>query len=183
MSGLGAALYQVQDGQTRVVAYASRGLSKSEKNYPVHKLEFLALKWAVSEKFHDYLYGANFKVLTDNNPVTYVLTSAKLDATSHRWLAALSLYNFDIHYKSGPHNTDADGLSRRPHGPSEEDEESLETDRKISSMLECASLSPEEFKVLDGECQEEKYLLLLFAAISIIIVTISLLIVMLHSDV
>lgn len=66
MSGLGAALYQVQDGQTRVVAYASRGLSKSEKNYPVHKLEFLALKWAVSEKFHDYLYGTNFKVLTDN---------------------------------------------------------------------------------------------------------------------
>lgn len=44
MTGLGAALYQVQDGQTRVIAYASRGLSKSEKNYPVHKLEFLALK-------------------------------------------------------------------------------------------------------------------------------------------
>lgn len=151
MSGLGAALYQVQDGQTRVVAYASRGLSKSEKNYPVHKLEFLALKWAVSEKFHDYLYGANFKVLTDNNPLTYVLTSAKLDAASHRWLASLSIYNFDIHYKSGQHNTDADGLSRRPHGPSEEDEESLETDRRISSMLDCASLSPEEFKVLDGE--------------------------------
>ena len=81
----------------------------------MHKLEFLALKWAVSEKFHDYLYGANFKVLTDNNPLTYVLRSAKLDAASHRWLASLSLFNFDIHYKSGVLNIDADGLSRRPH--------------------------------------------------------------------
>lgn len=151
MTGLGAALYQVQDGQTRVVAYASRGLSKSEKNYPVQKLEFLALKWAISEKFHDYLYGASFKVLTDNNPLTYVLTSAKLDATSHRWLAALSLYNFDIHYKSGQHNVDADGLSRRPHGPAQDDEESQDTDQRISSMLDRASLSPEEFSVLGGE--------------------------------
>ncbi|KAL7844792.1 hypothetical protein SRHO_G00233310 [Serrasalmus rhombeus] len=47
-TGLGAVLYQVQDGQTRVVAYASRGLSRSERNYPAHKLEFLALKWAVN---------------------------------------------------------------------------------------------------------------------------------------
>jgi hypothetical protein len=73
-----------------VVAYASRGLSNSEKNYPVHKLEFLALKWAVTEKYHDYLYGNTLTVLTDNNPLTYVLISAKLDATGHRWIAALA---------------------------------------------------------------------------------------------
>jgi hypothetical protein len=53
MLGLGAVLYQEQDNQKRVIAYASRGLSKSEKNYPVHKLEFLALKWAVTEKVVD----------------------------------------------------------------------------------------------------------------------------------
>lgn len=151
LTGLGAALYQVQDGQTRVVAYASRGLSRSEKNYPVHKLEFLALKWAVSEKFHDYLYGASFKVLTDNNPLTYVLTSAKLDATSHRWLAALSMYNFDIQYKAGQHNVDADGLSRRPHGSSPDDEESQEIDQRISSMLDRVSSSSDEFKFLNKE--------------------------------
>ena len=76
--GLGACLYQVQNGVTRVIAYASRGLSKSEQNYPAHKKEFLALKWAVTDKFHDYLYGRNFTVITDNNPLTYVLSRVTL---------------------------------------------------------------------------------------------------------
>jgi hypothetical protein len=81
-------------------------------NYPAHKLEFLALKWAVTDKFHEYLYGNQFEVKTDNNPLTYVLTSAKLDATGHRWLAALSTYNFKITYRAGINNQDADALSR-----------------------------------------------------------------------
>ena len=113
-TGLGAALYQRQDGVNRVMYYASRSLKPAEKNYPAHKLEFLALKWAVSEKFHDYLYGTKFEAITDNNPLTYILTTAKLDATGQRWIAALSNYNFDIKYRSGKKkkNADADGLSR-----------------------------------------------------------------------
>uniref|UniRef100_A0A3P8UAF7 Gypsy retrotransposon integrase-like protein 1 n=1 Tax=Amphiprion percula TaxID=161767 RepID=A0A3P8UAF7_AMPPE len=114
-TGLGAALYQEQEGQLRVIAYASRGLSASKSRYPAHKLEFLALKWSVCEKFHDYLYGAHFVVVTDNNPLTYLLTSAKLDAASHRWLAALSTYTFKLQYRAGKQNLDADALSRRPH--------------------------------------------------------------------
>ena len=110
--GLGAVLYQVQNGQKRVIAYASRSLSKSERNYPVHKLEFLALKWAITDKFHEYLYGSEFQVFTDNNPLTYVLTTAKLDATGHRWVAALSNYTFGITYKPGKGHVDADALSR-----------------------------------------------------------------------
>lgn len=86
-TGLGAALYQEQDGQMRAIAFASRGLTKSEAKYPAHKLEFLALKWAVTAKFSDYLYGTEFTVITDSNPLTYILTSAKLDATSYRWLS------------------------------------------------------------------------------------------------
>ena len=113
LDGLGAVLYQNNpEGQLKVIAYASRGLSKPEKNYPAHKLEFLALKWAVTDKFKEYLYGAPFEVYTDNNPLTYVLTSAKLDATSQRWVAALASYNFEIFYRSGKHNIDADSLSR-----------------------------------------------------------------------
>lgn len=101
-----------------MIAYISHGLSTSELRYPAHKLEFLALKWHVSENFHAYLYGANFVVVTDNNPLTCILTSAKLDATSHRWLAALSTYNFKLQYRAGKHNLDADTLSRHPHGHS-----------------------------------------------------------------
>ena len=90
-NGLGAVLGQEQDGLFRVIACASRGLRKSERNYSSNKLEFLALKWAVTRKFYDYLYGNHFVVTTDNNPLTYVLTTAKLDAVGHRWLAASSL--------------------------------------------------------------------------------------------
>ena len=78
----------------------------------MHKLEFLALKWAITDKFHEYLYGAEFQVFTDNNPLTYILTTAKLDATGHRWVAALSNYTFSISYKPSRNNTDADALSR-----------------------------------------------------------------------
>lgn len=112
--GLGAVLYQMQNEKLRVIAYASRGLKTSEENYAAHKLEFLALKWAVTQKFKDYLYGHRFSVLTDNNPLSYVLTTAKLDATGHRWLAELACYDFTISYRSGKKNGDADGLSRLP---------------------------------------------------------------------
>ena len=82
--GLGAVLFQDQhDGTTRVIAYASRNLSKSEKRYHSSKVEFLALKWRVCERFHKYLYGRKFQVYTDNNPLTYILTTSKLDDTGH----------------------------------------------------------------------------------------------------
>ncbi len=115
--GLGAVLYQRQQGKMRVIAYGSRTLSPSEKRYHLHsgKLEFLALKWAICERFRDYLYHApSFVVYTDNNPLTYVLTTAKLNATGHRWVAELADYNFTIRYRPGKNNSDADGLSRMP---------------------------------------------------------------------
>lgn len=111
LARLGAVLNQEHPEGLRPVAFASRKLSPSEKNYPIHQLEFLSLKWAVVEKFHDYLYGACLTVRTDNNPLTYVLTTAKLNATGHRWLSDLSVYDFDIIYRPGRNNIDADLLS------------------------------------------------------------------------
>lgn len=113
-TGLGAVLYPNQDEQNRVIAYASRGLSRSGKKYPTQKLEFLALKWAITEKYSDYLMGQTFAIYTDNKPLTYILISAKLDATSHQWIAVLSAYHFTITYKLGKTNAYADGLSRLP---------------------------------------------------------------------
>ena len=115
--GLGAVLYQKQDGKMRVIGYGSRSLTKAEKNYFLHsgKLEFLALKWAICEHFRDYLYHApDFIVYTDNNPLTYVLTTAKLNATGHRWVSELADFSFTIKYRPGHSNKDADTLSRFP---------------------------------------------------------------------
>ena len=93
------------------MAYASRSVSKTESNYPAHKLEFLALKWAVCEKFHEYLYGAKtFDIYTDNNHLTYALTFAKLDACGQRWDAKLANYNFTIRYRCEQSNVEADQM-------------------------------------------------------------------------
>lgn len=115
--GLGAVLYQKQDGKLRVIAYGSRSLTAAEKNYHYHagKLEFLALKWAITDKFRDYLYYApTFTVYSDNNPLTYVLSTAKLNATTSRWVAELADFHFTIKYRPGKENSDADALSRMP---------------------------------------------------------------------
>ena len=77
-----------------MIAFASRSLSNTERNYPAHKLEFLALKWVITDRFHKYLYGGQFDVYTDNNHLTYILTLAKLDATGQRWVASLVNYDF-----------------------------------------------------------------------------------------
>ena len=57
---LGAVLCEEQQGEKRVICYSSGGLTKAEKNYPPHKLEFLPLKLAAAVKFKDYLYGQQF---------------------------------------------------------------------------------------------------------------------------
>lgn len=62
-------------------------------NYSSMKLEFLALKWAMTEKFPEYLLGHKCVVFTDNNPLSH-LHSAKLGATEHRWAAQLAAFDF-----------------------------------------------------------------------------------------
>ena len=68
--GLGAVLYQLRESVEKVISYASRSLTQSETKYPINKLEFLCLKWAITEQFHEHLYGNTFNVHTDNNPLT-----------------------------------------------------------------------------------------------------------------
>ncbi len=101
----------------RVVGYGSHTLTLAEQSYRLHsgKLEFLALKWAVCDKFRDYLfYAPLFVVYTDNNPLTYVMSTAKLNAVGHRWVGQLADFHFEIRYKPGRLNVDADTLSHCP---------------------------------------------------------------------
>ena len=108
--GLGAVLYQHQEGLGHILDYASQ--SQAEQNNSAHKMKFLAPKCVVTDKYHDYLYGSTFEVLTANNPLTYMLTTAKLVATGQRWDAALSNYNFTLTYRCGDQNIDADTLQK-----------------------------------------------------------------------
>ena len=112
IEGLGVVLSQKQDdGRYHPVAYASRGLKGGKLKYHSSKLEFLALKWAVTEQFREYLQYQPFLVCTDNNPLTYIMTTPNLDAVRHRWVAAMAGYNFEIKYVCGTDNKVADALS------------------------------------------------------------------------
>ena len=94
------------------MAYASHSLKGGELKYHSSKLEFLALKWAMTKQFREYLQYQPFLVRTDNNPLTYVLMMPNLDAVRHRWVAAMAGYNFKIQYVRGSDNKVANALSR-----------------------------------------------------------------------
>ena len=100
--GLGAVLSQKQvDGWFHLVAYGSQALTAHEKNYYSTKLEFLALKWAITEHFKEYLLYQPFLVKTDNNPLTYIMTTPNMDAMGHQWVGAIAKFNFQLEYQKG----------------------------------------------------------------------------------
>ena len=127
LKGLGTVLSQEDDkGNYCVISFASCTLKlykHSMRNYSSAKLELLALKWAVCEKFKDYLIGSKFTVLTDNNPLTYICTS-HLGAAQIRWLSDLRLFDFAIKYRAGKSNQVAEALSRQPVNPNSSSESS-----------------------------------------------------------
>ncbi|XP_052392086.1 uncharacterized protein LOC127939541 [Carassius gibelio] len=144
LHGLGAVLSQRQGGVERVIAYASRGLRGSEKNdrnYSAFKLELLALKWAVTEKFKEYLIYSKFSVITDHNPLRYLAT-ANLGAVEQRWIAQLSEFDFEVYYKPGRQNTNADVLSRIPSSEEPEQEDSAKDFIRMNSDEVRACLWP-----------------------------------------
>ena len=109
---LGAVFSQKQeDRRFHLVAYGSQALTMHEKNYHSIKLEFLALKWAVTEHFMEYVLYQPFLVKTDNNPLTYIMTTHNLDATGHQWVSALAKYDFQLEYQKGQDKAVADALS------------------------------------------------------------------------
>ena len=88
------------------------------RDYSSAKIQLMALKWSVCEKFKDYLLGSKFTIFTDNNPLVYVKTN-KLGTVQICWLSELALYDFDIVYRTGRSNLIADALSCRPEAEGE----------------------------------------------------------------
>ena len=109
--GLGAVLEQ----DNRVIAYASRTLTKCEQNYSVIQKECLAIVYALKQ-FRQYLLGRKFLLLTDHAPLQW-LGSQKMEGMLCRWALSIQEFDFDISYRKGSSNTNADALSRRsqPH--------------------------------------------------------------------
>ena len=110
-TAIGAVLSQIQGGQEKVVAYASRTLNKSEKNYCVTDKELLAVKHFI-EYFYQYLMGRHFRVRTDHQALRWLFSFREPRGKIARWLELLSVYDFEIEYRKGTKNGNADALSR-----------------------------------------------------------------------
>ena len=110
---IGAVLSQIQDGNEKVIAYASRSLTKSERNYCVTKKELLAIVTFV-KYFRHYLYGKKFTIRTDHSSLRWLLKFKNPEGQLARWLEVLSLYDMTIEHRAGTKHRNADALSRRP---------------------------------------------------------------------
>jgi len=115
--GIGAAISYVYPYSTeKPIAYASRTLSSSERNYAQLEKEVLSLVFGI-QKFHSFLYGRKFTLYTDHKPLTIIL-NPKIQipplsaARLQRWELLLSAYNYKIIYKPTDAHANADGLSR-----------------------------------------------------------------------
>lgn len=108
---IGAVLSQGTIGNDKPVAYASRTLSDTESRYSTIEKELLAVIWAVKH-FRPYLYGKKFVIYTDHRPLAWLYSLKEPNSKLTRWRLRLEEYDFEIRYKKGQQNTNADALSR-----------------------------------------------------------------------
>ena len=144
--GLGAVISHVMpDGTERPVEYISRTLTAAERNYSQIDKEATAIVWAI-KRFHLYLYGRKFKLVTDNQPLVHifnknkqlsVMTAARLT----RWAIFLMDYDYDITYRSTKAHGNADMLSRFPRPHTKQDEKEAEEELVFSVDIEDTCLT------------------------------------------
>ena len=108
---LGAVLSQGPIGSDRPIAYASRTLSDTEVRYSTIERELLGILWAVKH-FRPYLYGRKFIIYTDHRPLAWLYSLKEPNSKLTRWRLRLQEYDFEVIYKKGKQNTNADALSR-----------------------------------------------------------------------
>ena len=111
---LGAVLSQLDDeGKERPIAFASRILSKTERKWGITEREAFAIVWSVNY-FRSYLLGNKFDLFTDHRPLTFLRTLKNPSPKIARWLLQLEEYDYNIIYKEGKSNVNADIMSRLP---------------------------------------------------------------------
>ena len=108
---IGAVLSQNIDGHERVIAYASRTLTKAERKYCTTRKEMLALVWGI-RTYRPYLYGRRFQVRTDHNSLKWLHNFHEPEGQVARWLEVLSEFDFDVLHRPGKKHANADALSR-----------------------------------------------------------------------
>ena len=117
--GVGSVISHIlPNGQERPIAFASRTLIKAEQNYAQIEREALSIVFGV-RKFHHYLYGRKFTLLTDYRPLTTILSPSKAipsmaAARMQRWALLLAAHDYNIQYREAARHCNADGLSRVP---------------------------------------------------------------------
>jgi hypothetical protein len=112
-TGLGAVLTQDLDGDERVIAYASRSLTKAERNYSVTERECLAVLFAL-EKFRPYVEGTHFTIVTDHYSLLWLNRMKDPAGKLARWSVKLNQFSFDLVHRKGKLNVVPDALSRLP---------------------------------------------------------------------
>lgn len=108
---LGAILSQGTIGADKPICYASRTLTDTELNYSTIEKELLAIVWA-TKYFRPYLFGRKFKIITDHRPLTWIMSLKEPNSKLVRWRLKLEEFDYEIAYKKGKLNTNADALSR-----------------------------------------------------------------------
>ena len=109
--GMGAVLLQKRDGELRPIQFASKRFSPSQRKYSAPQRECLAMIWGI-ERFHYYLYGRKFTLLTDHDSLKWLKSLKSSNKMFFRWTLRLNEYDFNVLPKPGIENGDADGLSR-----------------------------------------------------------------------
>ncbi|GFW46701.1 hypothetical protein TNCV_2830271 [Trichonephila clavipes] len=140
--GIGAVLVQIQNNVEKVIAYASRTLTKAEKNYSTTERECLAIVWATN-KFRPYIFGKHFTVVTDHHSLCWLMNLKDPSGRLARWTLRLQEHDFDVKYKTGKKHSDADALSRNPV------EEETETSDKFLAVTTSMNLAMEQKKDQD----------------------------------